>query len=551
MASNKRTIYLGLDYSNFTGGITEVNRKMGLLDAEFKLAQEQAKNYGTATDQLGIKQDYLREKIDLQTKKVEEAKKAYNAAMSSQQASQKQIDALDKKLLQERTALERLEGQLRETDNEQKNLNKSTSSFGDEIRGIATSLGGSVSPAIENLASKFDGLDKNVGNAIVGISAIVSGFISCSVSAAQAADDLLTLSSTTNITTDELQKLQYASSFVDVSVETMTGAMTKLTRNMESARRGSGEAADAFEKLHIRVTKSNGELRDANDVFYEAIDKLGKMTNETQRDAYAMEMFGKSARELNPLIEAGSKRLRELGIEAEDLGVIMGEDDLEALGALQDAFDKFDSTTAALKNSLGLALLPILTALFDAISAIPVPVLQTLVTLASVVATVLLVVKAIKSLTETGSAITKFFKGFNVEGLKTTAIVLGIVAALIALAAIIAVIAGKADETQKTLASVNGSVSGLQNTVTGVQTNTYRAANHATGTTNFAGGRTWVGEDGPELVTLPRGAQITPASQAGTTEYNTFYVTIDAKNVDDFNRVVEMVLERKSALRRS
>ena len=44
MASNKRTIYLGLDYSQFTGGVTEINRKMGLLDAEFRLATQQAKN---------------------------------------------------------------------------------------------------------------------------------------------------------------------------------------------------------------------------------------------------------------------------------------------------------------------------------------------------------------------------------------------------------------------------------------------------------------------------------------------------------------------------
>ena len=55
MASNKRTIYLGLDYSQFTGGVTEINRKMGLLDAEFKLATQQAKNYGSETDQLGLK----------------------------------------------------------------------------------------------------------------------------------------------------------------------------------------------------------------------------------------------------------------------------------------------------------------------------------------------------------------------------------------------------------------------------------------------------------------------------------------------------------------
>ena len=83
MANNKRTIHIGLDYSQFTGGVTEINRKMGLLDAEFKLATEQAKNYGDETDELGVKQEYLTQKIILQTRKVEEAKQAYDAAMSS------------------------------------------------------------------------------------------------------------------------------------------------------------------------------------------------------------------------------------------------------------------------------------------------------------------------------------------------------------------------------------------------------------------------------------------------------------------------------------
>ena len=75
MSTNKRTIYLGLDYSQFSGGITDINRKMGLLDAEFKLATQQAKNYGTETDQLGLKTEYLTQKIALQNQKVEAAKK--------------------------------------------------------------------------------------------------------------------------------------------------------------------------------------------------------------------------------------------------------------------------------------------------------------------------------------------------------------------------------------------------------------------------------------------------------------------------------------------
>lgn len=552
MASNKRVIHLGLDYSQFTGGVTEVNRKMGLLDAEFKLAQQQAKNYGTATDELGLKQEYLTQKIALQNQKVEEAKRAYDAAMSSQNASQKEIDALDKKLLQERTTLEKLNGQLKEADDNIKAADKDTKSFGDEIRGLASTLGITVSPAVEKIAKKFDNVNASVGNAILGIGAIASAFIKCSVDVAKFADDLNTLSSTTGIATDDLQKLQYAADFVDVSLDTMTGSMTMLTQTMSKARDGSKESEEAFKKLHIRITDSRGALRDSNDVFYETIDKLGKIKNETERDAMAMKIFGKSAKELNPLIEAGSKKLKELGIEAENLGVIMGEEDLKKANDFNDALDRLEKTTDGLKNSLGMALVPILTSLFEALSKIPVEVLKTIVVLASAIASILLIVKAIKSVTDTGKAITGFFKNFDLAANKTTLIIIGVVAALIALATIIAVIMGKSDDLSKSMNAIGQSTQSLTNSVTGAQDSVKRAQTNATGVTEFAGGKTWVGEAGPELVTLPQGTKIEPADKVPMSKQETYYfnVTIDAKNVDDFNRVVNMCKNLQQAERR-
>jgi len=550
MASNKRTIHLGLDYSQFTGGVTEVNRKMGLLDAEFKLAQQRAKNYGEETDELGLKQEYLTQKIALQTQKVEAAKQAYDAAMSSQNASQKEIDALDKKLLQERTTLEKLNGELKETDENIEKATKATKSFGDEIRGAASVLGLNVSPAVEKIAKKFDGLDASVGNAIFGIAAIAGAFIKCSKDVAEFADNLNTLSATTGIATDELQKLQYAADFVDVSVDTMTGSMTKLTQSMSKARDGSKESAEAFKKLHIRVTDSAGALRDSNEVFYEAIDKLGKIKNETERDALAMKLFGKSAKELNPLIEAGSARLKELGVEAENLGLVMSEKDLQAANDFNDALDRMQKVADGFKNSLGLVLLPILTALFDALSKIPVPVLKTIVILASVIASILLIVKAIKSLTDTGKSITSFFKTFDLAANKTTLIIVGVVAAVIALVTLLTVLIGKGDEAGKAMASVGDSMKGVTDSITGAQNNLKRTQNNASGVAEFAGGKTWVGEDGPELVELPQGTRITPEQQAARNEYNTYYITIDAKNVEDFNRVVQLAQQQRMAERR-
>lgn len=164
--------------------------------------------------------------------------------------------------------------------------------------------------------------------------------------AAEAADELNTLSVKTGIATDELQKFQYASESIDVSLDTLTGSYTKLTAKMADAAEGSGAASDAFKKLGVQVTKDDGTLRDRNEVFQETIAALGKIENATERDAAAMDIFGKSAQELNPLIMGGAEALQELGDHAEQARLLLSGDALDALAGLNDRFGVLKQTAS-------------------------------------------------------------------------------------------------------------------------------------------------------------------------------------------------------------
>lgn len=522
MASNKRTIYLGLDYSQFTGGVTEVNRKMQLLDSEFKLAQERARNYGKASDELGLKQEYLAQKISLQKQKVEEAKKAYDAAMSSTTASQKEIDELDKRLLNERTTLEKLNGQLKEA-------NKQVLGF-DE-------------------ANKK--LDKSIKSLAVGAAAVTTALVKFSVDAANTADDLKTLSAQTGMTTTEIQRLQYAANFVDVSFDTMSSSITKLETNMNKARNGSKDMTEAFRKLHVKVTDNNGQLKDANQLFLEIIDKLGTVKNETERDTLAMTLFGKSAKELNPLIQAGSDELRKLGDEAERTGKIMSEEDVEAGASMADSMARLNATIQAVNNGLGQALIPVLQTFADILSSIDPKVIEIVALGGAAIALVTKLVIAISVLTTAMVAHNGVQMVFNATALKSIGIIIAIVAALAVLGAIIASIIGKTNDMSKGIDEATKMSQNVGKTINQSVNATYQTGRNASGTDNWQGGKTWVGEEGPELVTLPRGSQITPADQvSGMGEVNNYYITIDAKSVSDFNRVVELAQQQKMATRR-
>jgi len=149
----------------------------------------------------------------------------------------------------------------------------------------------------------------------------------------KSADELATLSQKTGVSTDELQKWQYAAELVDVDVNTITGAMTKMKKNMASS-------TDAFTEMGVEVKNADGSYRDAVDVFYDTIAALSKIDNETERDLKAMELFGKSADELAGIIDDGGAALKAYGEEAENLGLIMSEETVQSLNDTNDTVDK-------------------------------------------------------------------------------------------------------------------------------------------------------------------------------------------------------------------
>lgn len=186
------------------------------------------------------------------------------------------------------------------------------------------------------------------------LNAVLSTLKQLATEAFTAADELSKLSSETGQTTDELQELQYAGDELGVQTDTVTGALKRLINNMESAKSGSGDARDAFESLGVSYKDNvTGALLDSNTVFANIIDALHNVTNETERDALAQDLLGKSATELNPIIEAGSAALGNLAEEAHSANAVMGE---ETVAALDTAGDRMSHWWQTLTATMGEAI---------------------------------------------------------------------------------------------------------------------------------------------------------------------------------------------------
>ena len=347
--------------------ISEIGSGMKVLDSEMRKVSSAYAQNADSVEALSAKNDVLGRKISTQTEKIEYLRAAL------QQSAEKYGEA-DKRTMQWQTSLNNAEAELNNLNNQfdenkQKiaDSRKEMGNLGDVVNGLTSKLGIQLPDSMKSSMNAMGSLDASSLALAGGFAAVAAAIvkaekamISMTKESAAFADNIITLSMQTGQSTQQLQEFAYASELIDVSVDTLQGSLTKLTNNMQDTMNGTGNAKASFEALGVSVTNADGSMRSANDVFYETIDALGQVKNETERDAMAMDIFGRSAQDLNPLIIQGSKTLKAYADEAHNMGYVLDDEALSALGAVDDAYQRLQKTQEGVKNQLAVEFAPYL-----------------------------------------------------------------------------------------------------------------------------------------------------------------------------------------------
>ena len=349
----------------FNNAMKDINSNLRVLKSELSATTSSFGTQANSLTALTAKNEQLSALYDQQKTKVKALEQAVKESAERYGENSQQTDRLKISYNQARVELDRLGQELQQNAQYMEEAKNST----DQCATSIDQYGNKVKDAAGK-SQEFGTEGKSaviaIGEAFVSaqivqkIAQVAENLASASREAAAFADEVLTLSAKTNISTDALQGYMYASELVDVSVETITKSMQRNIRSMGSAADGTKQYVNAYKQLGVAVQDTDGNLRDSQDVFWELIDALGQMSNETERDEIAMTLLGKSAQDLNPLIEAGADRMRELAEEAASVGYIMSGETLQALGALDDQFQRLDGAATAAKNAVGAAFAPAL-----------------------------------------------------------------------------------------------------------------------------------------------------------------------------------------------
>ena len=551
--------------------IEELNTGNATLRTEMQKLQAEYKGQADSTEFLTKKGALLEQQLLQQQDKVKKLQEAVEWAAKQYGEADKRTQDWIQQLNRAQAAEFNLKHDIEENNQALENQGNIMNDIAGSVQGMADQFGVQLPSGANKALNAMKGFSNGsvaamaaVGAAVAAVIEGVKALTQMTLDVASDVDTIITESLVTGIDTKTDQALQYAENLVDVSVSSMTGSLSKLMQNMNAARNGNEDLAKTFQSLGIEIQNSDGTLRDSYDVMMDVVDALGMIESGTERDVVTTQLLGKSAQELNPLIEAGSKALKEYGAQAEAMGYILDESQIEKLGEVDDAYQTVQLSIEALKKQMAAEFAPAAKEAMELFADVVQKAGEYLQksglieNLATIITSLISIIRAVGNIV---AGIPGFTQSLNalMQVLKTVAVVCATIAD--AANIISGLLTGDFNQVKTALGwnRNNGELSNTQralgygdttgqwlNPETGRWEGNY--GHNAGGTDSWRGGLTWVGESGPELVALPQGSSVYSAQDSQTMGGDTFYITIDAASVREFNDIVEMA--RSARIRR-
>lgn len=369
--------------SSYSKAMREAAKNTKALDSELKLAEAQFKSTGDAQEYMSKKDKLLREQLEQQSKAVKTAKEMLQKlADAGEQNSSKVLEwrsrlaQAEQKVLELNNAIKNNANGLDEAGKAYDNLGESMQTAAMDAETARVNIGAAagdasgLTEAMNNAGKAFGwtGLNDTLTQITEKVNAVIKRAVQMGkalwdsvVDASVWADDITTLSDTSGIDRQTIQQWRYASRFIDTSVDTITGSLDYLDNKLKQA---SVDELAGLAQVGVPFTDVNtGQLRATTDVFWNLIDAMHLIPDATTRDRLAMTWFGKSAKDLNPLIKAGREEWDRVG----DQAPLISEEKIDNLGTFNDSIENMNAQLEALKLDLLAELAPTFTLISDAI----------------------------------------------------------------------------------------------------------------------------------------------------------------------------------------
>ena len=166
----------------------------------------------------------------------------------------------------------------------------------------------------------------------------------------QAADEQAKLARQLGITNEGLATMQRAAELSGMSAGELTSNMERLNRRLGDAADGSGQAADALER--IGLTAQDLENMAPDEQMETLGDALSGVGSQAERASIAADLFGRSGQRMLLLLDDAADTFDRARREVDDFGLALDETQTDQIEQINDDF----STMSAAIRGAGMQL---------------------------------------------------------------------------------------------------------------------------------------------------------------------------------------------------
>lgn len=361
MASNTIkgiSVAIGSDTTELNESMDKIEKSSKETQKELNLVNKALKFDPSNTVLLTQKQELLAEQAGNVREKLsnlESIQNDVNKAFENGDLGAEQYRAFQREVESCKSRMQNLEKQSEETEKKLDGTGDEADDTGKELKEMGKDAADSESKfdslknASKSLASKgLDAVKTSAKAVATGIAATAAGVTAAGVAifntaenTAAAGDEIDKQSQKIGLSAEDYQKLSYAADLCGTNMNTMKTAQKSL--------------------------QSSGSDLNLTD----AIKQVASISDESERSAKAVELFGKkAAQELQPMLNSGTEGIENMLQSAEDLGLVMSNENVAASAKFQDSLSTLTSTAGAVKNSITANLLPGLTTAMDGITGL-------------------------------------------------------------------------------------------------------------------------------------------------------------------------------------
>ena len=517
--------------SEVVGGLDDImaqNRKeIENLTEQYRKLGDGSRDAAAKQENLTAQNKLLADSAESQRKKLDALNEELEAAVRLYGENSEEVRGYKDAVNDATGELEQMERQIADNNDAMAQSDDAVSPLGGVLDEILDKLGIQMPEAIRDLSGDggFPKAAVAAGLIATAIAGAIGKLNELTAEAAAWADETARKAQTTGLSPEKLQALEYAGKQYGVSLEVIEDALkeigiktgeadeaieghmatvedlTALTQEEYDALAGLvNEETKLWDTLGVEIYTASGKIKDAEVIFYELLDALGGVSNESERLNIMNQLLGESSKELMPFINAGSDAVKKLTAEAKDLGYVVEADVVGNLDEWQIALDNTAKKLDVLKTYL-----------------------------ANVWAETRQLVKGEGSVTE-------------------------LTAAFVDLGDAMDRFLGVDDPTKP----ANKFFEKIRDFFASITSGTGRGSlpkmgaypAYANGTYNHVGGYALVGEKGPEIVELPRGSRVYPngtGPQMGTV--NNYNITIPARDIREFNDIIRIAQGQRQSIR--